>query len=118
MYSPIAFMSTPAAIRYLAVGDIVEDARPINQGDVYRGITLPGFPAGDHHIVQTDLREEKRRGDARRRARDELRHRRVVLVGSEPKRPYQRPPLSKEHLPQLRARGQLLLPVIEPGPRA
>lgn len=51
MYSPIAFMSTPAAIRYLAVGDIVEDARPINQGDVYRGITLPGFPAGDHHIV-------------------------------------------------------------------
>lgn len=68
--------------------------------------------------VQTDLREEKRRGDARRRARDELRHRRVVLVGSEPKRPYQRPPLSKEHLPQLRARGQLLLPVIEPGPRA
>ncbi len=36
---------------YLAVGEVVDDLRPINQGDVYRGITLPGFPADDHNIV-------------------------------------------------------------------
>jgi hypothetical protein len=36
---------------YLAVGSVVEDVRPVNQGDVYRGITLPGFPANDHDIV-------------------------------------------------------------------
>ena len=36
---------------YLSVGSVVEDARPVNQGDVYRGITLPGFPADDHDII-------------------------------------------------------------------
>lgn len=36
---------------YLAVGEVVDDLRPINQGDVYRGITLPGFPKGDHDMV-------------------------------------------------------------------
>jgi hypothetical protein len=36
---------------YLAVGEVVDDRRPINQGDVYRGVALPGFPEGDHDIV-------------------------------------------------------------------
>lgn len=36
---------------YLVVDEIVEDTRPVNQGDVYRGITLPGFPADDHDVV-------------------------------------------------------------------
>lgn len=36
---------------YLAVGEVVDDLRPINQGDVYRGIRLPGFPDGDHDII-------------------------------------------------------------------
>ncbi len=38
-------------VLYLAIGGVVEDVRPVNQGDVYRGITLPGFPADDHDIV-------------------------------------------------------------------
>jgi hypothetical protein len=36
---------------YLSVGGEVEDVRPVNQGDIYRGISLPGFPAGDHDVV-------------------------------------------------------------------
>jgi hypothetical protein len=36
---------------YLAVGDDVDDLRPVNQGDVYEGIALPGFEAGHHDLV-------------------------------------------------------------------
>jgi hypothetical protein len=36
---------------YLSVGEVVEDVRPINQGDVFRGITLPGFEEGHHDMV-------------------------------------------------------------------
>jgi len=36
---------------YLIVGETVDDTRPVNQGDVFRGITLPGFPEDDHRLI-------------------------------------------------------------------
>lgn len=36
---------------YDAVGEDVDDLRPVCQGDVYRGLTLPGYPGDDHELV-------------------------------------------------------------------
>lgn len=36
---------------YLIVGETADDVRPVNQGDVFRGITLPGFAVDDHELI-------------------------------------------------------------------
>lgn len=37
--------------RYLAMREDIGALRPVSQGDVFRGITLPGFPDGDHDLI-------------------------------------------------------------------
>lgn len=36
---------------YLTVGDDILATRPVSQGDVFDGITLPGFPTGHHDSI-------------------------------------------------------------------
>ncbi|MGH2904132.1 MAG: hypothetical protein ACRDK7_11200 [Solirubrobacteraceae bacterium] len=36
---------------YEARGEEVDDLRPVCQGDVYEGLTLPGYELGDHEMV-------------------------------------------------------------------
>lgn len=37
--------------QYLAKNEDIGALRPLSQGDVFQGITLPGFPAGDHDTI-------------------------------------------------------------------
>lgn len=36
---------------YLGLGDDVDPYRPVFQGDLFRGISIAGYPAGDHECV-------------------------------------------------------------------
>lgn len=65
---------------FLGVGDDVDPFRPLIQGDVYRGLTIAGYPPGDHdHVAILQHPCSMRRGP-------ELRDRVAVV----PVRVYQR----------------------------
>jgi hypothetical protein len=68
---------------FLGVGDEVDPFRPLIQGDVYRGLTIAGYPPDDHdHVAILQHPCSMRRGP-------ELRDRVAVV----PVRVYQRVPL-------------------------
>jgi hypothetical protein len=54
---------------YLIVGETADDTRPINQGDVFKGITLPGFPEDDHGLIILTTHPCSLRAGARLRPR-------------------------------------------------